>query len=146
MAQRQLGELPSFVVAAPEPTAEGLAHEIASSLFAFLPYSFGVQEKAMVTTSFPSKSLEYLAYARSIVVYGPEYGVATQYFRAAGLPSIVSSPAELEEALHGHIRSSPDFSGLYRQYLKTFHSTLAVRETLCTSLDLRPAMASEIDT
>ena len=39
--------------------------------------------------------MEDLSYARSIVVYGPDYGVAIQYFRKAGLPTVVSSVVEL---------------------------------------------------
>jgi hypothetical protein len=135
-AQQELGELPPFVIAAPEPTAESLAQEIASSLFAFLPYSFAVREKAMVSTSFPSKSLEYLAYARSIVVYGPDYGVATQYFRNAGLSTVVSSPEQLAATTLSHVTTRPDASRDYKKYLETSHSLSVVRNILCASIGL----------
>lgn len=136
VATRELGALPSFVVAAPIETADGLAQEIASSLFAFLPYSFGLPQKIMVSTSFPSKSMEYFAYARSIVVYGPEYGVATKSFRKAGLPSVVSSPAGLEEMIRSHLDVHPDHSSLYRKYLASSHSLASARKTLCDALGL----------
>jgi hypothetical protein len=135
-AVRQLGELPPFVVSAPVETSEGLAGEIASSLFAFLPYSFDQREKAMVSTSFPSKSLEYLAYARSIVVFGPDYGVATKVFREAGLPSVVSSPEELEGAINSHLQAWPEHSAVYRRYLVEAHSLAAARKTICDGLGL----------
>jgi hypothetical protein len=136
VAVQHLGELPPFVVSAPVETSEGLAGEIASSLFAFLPYSFDLREKAMVTTSFPSKSLEYLAYARSIVVFGPDYGVATKLFRDVDLPSVVSSPKELEGAINSHLQTWPEHSAVYRRYLVEAHSLAAARKTLCNDLGL----------
>jgi len=80
--------------------------------------------------------MEYLAYARSIVVNGPDYGVATQYFRRAGLPSVVSSPEELEDMIFTHLTTQPDFSAMYREYLASAHSLVAVRKTLCAGLEL----------
>ncbi len=136
VAARNLGELPSFVHSGPVETADGLANEIASSLYAFLPYSFDEQHRLMVSTSFPSKSMEYLAYARSIVVYGPDYGVATEYFRKAGLPSVVSSQSELEEATRTHLAVQPNYSASYREYLKATHSLVAVHKILCDDLSL----------
>jgi hypothetical protein len=136
VAARELGELPPFVISAPIETSEALAREIASSLFAFLPYSFDLCEKAMVTTSFPSKSLEYLAYARSIVVNGPDYGVATKLFRKMGLPSVVSSPWELKETVLSHLRTWPEHSVVYRRYLTAEHSLEAVGDTIREDLGL----------
>src|ERR1039458_437256 len=135
-AARELGVLPPFVVSTPAETSEGLAREIAFSLFAFLPSSFDLREKVMVATSFPSKSMEYLASARSIVVYGPDYGVATRLFREKGLPSVVSSPSELEDKVHSHLASWPQNSSIYRSYLAEAHSLAAVRKTLCDNLGL----------
>jgi hypothetical protein len=143
LAQRELGKLPDFVFSAPIQTSEGLAQEIASSLFAFLPYSFNSRERSMVTTSFPSKSMEYLAYARSIVVYGPEYGVATRVFRQMGLPSVVSSPRELEKVVHGHQAAWPEHSALYRSYLTAAYSRGAARKTLCDELGLEEEHVTE---
>lgn len=136
VAVRELGALPRFVVSTPAETSEALAQEIASSLFAFLPYSFDSREKAMVTTSFPSKSMEYLAYARSIVVHGPDYGVTTRLFREVGLPSVVQSPRELEEAVRVHLETWPEHSEVYRKYLAAVHSLAAARKKLCDELGL----------
>jgi hypothetical protein len=136
MVAEYLGDLPPFVISAPARNAEDLAAEIASSLFTFLPYSFDEQEKAMVSTSFPSKALEYLAYARSIVVYGPQYGVATKLFLETDMPSVVTSPDELEESLTSHLKAWPDHSVIYRAYLTQAHSLDAARRTLCGDLSL----------
>jgi hypothetical protein len=136
MVAEQLGDLPPFVTSAPAQDAKDLATEIASSLFTFLPYSFNMQEKSMVSTSFPSKTLEYLAYARSIVVYGPEYGVATKLFREKNLPSVLASPDELEEAITTHLKVLPDYSVIYRTYLARTHSLDAARRTIIEDLSL----------
>ncbi len=136
MVAEQLGDLPPFVISAPALNAEDLATEIASSLFTLLPYSFDMREKAMVSTSFPSKALEYLAYARSIVVYGPEYGVATKLFRDTNMPSVVASSEELKEAITFHLKVLPDHSTIYRRYLEQAHSLAAARRTLCEDLNL----------
>jgi hypothetical protein len=137
VATRELGmALPPFVVSSPIESSQALAREMASSLFAFLPYSFDRREEGMVATSFPSKSLEYFAYARSIVVYGPEYGVATRIFRKAGLPSVVSSLSELEGMVRLHLATWPEHSILYRKHLAESHSLAAARNTICASLGL----------
>jgi hypothetical protein len=136
IAVAELGELPQFAVCEPIATAQGLAREIASSLFAFLPYSFDLRERAMVTTSFPSKAMEYLAYARSIVVHGPEYGVATKLFRKMALPSLVSSPGELEGVTRSHMIARPEHSVIYRTYLVEAHSLAATRKTICNDLGI----------
>jgi hypothetical protein len=136
MVAEQLGDLPSFVSSAPAQDAQDLATEIASSLFTFLPYSFDAKEKSMVSTSFPSKALEYLAYARSIVVYGPEYGVATRLFRETGMPYVVTSPDELVEATTSHLKTIPDHNLVYRAYLTQTHSLTSARRTICGALGL----------
>jgi hypothetical protein len=137
IAVKDLGTLPSFVISEPIGTADGLANEIAASLFSFLPYSFDPQNKPMVSTSFPSKSMEYLAYARSIVVYGPDYGVATQYFQKASLPFVASSVTELEKTTKAHLTLQPDYSARYRQYLAAAHSVASVRKIICSNLGLK---------
>jgi hypothetical protein len=136
VAAAELGVLPPFVVSMPAETSESLAGEIASSLFAFLPSSFNMRERAMVTTSFPSKLMEYLAYARSIVVYGPDYGVATRVFLENGLPSVVSSKKALEKEVHFHLAALPEHSWIYRNYLVAAHSLAAARRTLCEAFGL----------
>jgi hypothetical protein len=136
IALRELGELPPFVIATPADSADELAGEIASSLFAYLPYSFDPREKAMVSTSFPSKSLEYLAYARSIVVYGPEYGVATKLFEQMDLPRVVSTRESLEAAVALHLADSPEHSVQYQEYLAEAHSLVAACQTIRHNLEL----------
>jgi hypothetical protein len=139
VAIAEIGDLPPFAVTEPAGSSRLLAREIASSLFAFLPYSFAAEHRPMVSTSFPSKSLEYLAFAGSIVAYGPEYGTATRSFREANLPSVASSPIELEQQVRAHLSERPEHSPRYREYLSATHAPTAVRRILCAALGLEDA-------
>ena len=132
--QAALGQLPSFVHAAPIPGANALAQEIAASLFAFLPYSFDETLRTMVKTSFPSKSMECLAYARSIVVFAPAYSNSARFFTAAALPTVTLTPAALEQTIRQHLAVPPDHSRQYRDYLDRRHAPAAIRETLLSTL------------
>lgn len=131
-----LGPLPDFVTIARIEGADALAREIAASLFAFLPYSFDEKLKTMVMTSFPSKSMEYFAYARSIVVYAPDYSNSSRLFTRTGLPSVTASQDELKQLIVSHLQSAPDHNPLYRDYLERFHSPAAVRNVILTTLGL----------
>jgi hypothetical protein len=129
-----LGALPHFVHVAPLDSAESLAREIAASLFAFLPYSFEPQVADMVRTSFPSKLMEYLAYARSILVFAPEYASSSDYFRNHALPELVHDDRALRQAIARHLRESPQHSDAYRRQLSHIHSPDAARRTILSTL------------
>lgn len=135
-AVQALGALPDFVFVAPVKGANVLAREIAASLFAFLPYAFDQDLKTMVTTSFPSKSMEYLAYARSIVVYAPSYSNSFRLFSSASLPATADTPDKLKQLTEAHLASPPDHSALYRDYLARFHSPAVVRNIILKTLGL----------
>lgn len=132
----ELGALPDFVTAGPIPGAEALAQEIAASMFAFLPYSFDEKLRTMVSTSFPSKSMEYLAYARSIVVHAPEYSNSARFFARSDLPTVTVSRQSLEQTVRQHLRDHPNHSARYRDYLAHYHSPAAVRQTIVETLGL----------
>lgn len=129
-----LSPLPDFVNAQAIPSAEILAQEISASLFAFLPYSFSDSVRDMVETSFPSKSLECMAYARSIVVYAPSYSTSARIFEGNNLPTVARTDDELKRVIVQHLESPPDHRARYREYLSIAHSESAVRETLLASL------------
>jgi hypothetical protein len=129
-----LNPLPDFVKAAPIADADALAEEIAASLFAFLPYTFESHLRVMVETSFPSKSMEYLAYARSIVVYAPDYSNSAHFFRKAGLPVVTVTPELLEAEILRQLGEPPDYAAIYRAYLAKRHSLQAARAVLLSAL------------
>lgn len=134
VSARALGSLPEFVTVAPIEGADALAAEIAASLFAFLPYSFDQKLRTMVTTSFPSKSMEYFAYARSIVTFAPSYSNSSRLFTRNSLPAATDSREELRQIIGAHLQSPPDHNALYRGYLERFHSLGVVRDTILATL------------
>ncbi|MFM6070803.1 MAG: hypothetical protein ACKPB9_04330, partial [Dolichospermum sp.] len=83
----------------PCSTMMELYQEIASSLFCFAPYSFDKKYETMVKTSFPSKTMDYLAYAKLIVLYAPDYSTSSQYFAENGLSVCVNNATELREII-----------------------------------------------
>lgn len=134
IARAILGEMPEFVVAAPIPDSRVLADEIASSLFAYLPYSFSDEHQRMVSSSFPSKALEYFAQARSIVVYGPRYGTATEYFKKYDLPTVAETLEDLEKAVRNHLDVAPDYGAFYGRALERNHSIATAGSTVRSEL------------
>jgi hypothetical protein len=133
-AIRELGELPYFVRAEAAAGAQELAEVIASSLFAFLPYTFDETYRRMVETSFPSKCMEYFAFARSIVVLAPDYGTSVKYFRGLSLPTICDGPEALKAVIRDHLSEHHDYGDLYLAALKSRHSLAVARRTLIDSL------------
>jgi hypothetical protein len=129
-----LDPLPAFARAEPIRDSAGLAEAIAASLFAFLPYSFHDNVRVMVETSFPSKSLECMAYARSLVVYAPDYSSSAKFFIGAGLPVLARTTVELEQEIRRQLDDPPDHRARYRQHLMEHHGAEAVRQTLLLSL------------
>jgi hypothetical protein len=133
-----LDPLPDFVRAEPIAAVDALAEEIAASTFAFLPYAFEPSLRTMVETSFPSKSMECLAYARSIVVHAPHYSNSARFFAEAGLPVVTSTEEALEQEIRHQLAARPDHRARYRAYLADKHGLKTARETLLSAL-LRPS-------
>ena len=88
----------------------------------FLPYSFSESERALVTTSFSCKILEYFTSASPILVYGPNYASIPRYFIKENLPVCTTSRNELRQALHqlDSIRSSDYLAKYYSAWRKHF--------------------------
>lgn len=101
-----------------------LRQEIKNSLFCFMPYSDKESLFIMQNTSFPSKLIEYLASARSIVVYGNIVNSAQQYFEKNSLQYVVygRDKAKLKGIILNHINEDIDYSKEYVEVLKRNHS------------------------
>jgi glycosyltransferase involved in cell wall biosynthesis len=59
----------------------------------FLPYSFRESSRHMVETAFPSKTADYLAAGKPILVVGPPYSTLVQYAREEGFAEVVTEPS-----------------------------------------------------
>jgi glycosyltransferase involved in cell wall biosynthesis len=95
------------------PQAE-LASVLSSADILFLPYSFLEDSRDAVETAFPSKTADYLAAGKPILVFGPKYSSLVRYASKQGFAEIVD---EFSPAALAHSIRKMAFSGLYREHL-----------------------------
>lgn len=124
-----LPTVPDFVDLGRIDDRSAFLTEIAESLAAVCPISFDPAQE-MVRTSFPSKLLDYLCNARSIVVHGPAESVASRYLADADLPYVSSCPKELDAVLKLISEEQPDLRARYRERLDAAHGSEQFRATL----------------
>jgi len=112
------------------------SREISEALFCFIPTSFDAKYRVMVSTSFPSKLMECLAFAKNIVVYGPEYSSSVDYFRQNNLKTCLSvkDKDKLFGILDDMIMSKDDYSKEYSQVIKDNHSLNYLKSTIMNNL------------
>lgn len=104
---------------------EGLLRmEMNNSLFCFMPYSNSKEYYLMQNTSFPSKLVEYLASAKSIVVYGNNNNSAISYFKKNNIPYVIRGRNKdaLKEIVLYHLKKDIDYSIEYSSLIKSMHS------------------------
>jgi glycosyltransferase involved in cell wall biosynthesis len=111
----------------------------------FLPASFAKDEIAIVIAGFPTKTADYMASGRPILVFGPEYSSLVRYAREYGFAEIVTESTD--DALANGIRdivNSPthrrDLVSRASSALSTNHDIFKQRERfqrLVTKLALR---------
>ena len=79
----------------------------------FLPYSFRQGSRHMVETAFPSKTADYLAAGKPIVVIGPLYSTLVQYASEEGFAEVVTelNVDTLAQAIQ-RIIQFPDHAGM----------------------------------
>jgi glycosyltransferase involved in cell wall biosynthesis len=91
-----------------------LASVLSTADILFLPYSFLEGSRDAVETAFPSKTADYLAAGKPILVFGPKYSSLVRYASEQGFAEIVDefSPSALAHSIR-RIASSP----LYKEHL-----------------------------
>lgn len=102
----------------------------------FLPHSFNRTTEAVVRTSLPTKTADYLASGRPILVLAPPYSSLNRYAKAHGFAEVVEQPAPdaLAEGIMRIIRSVAYREELCHQARKTFqlnHDLQYQRESFC---------------
>jgi glycosyltransferase involved in cell wall biosynthesis len=60
----------------------------------FLPASFAKEEIAVVIAGFPTKTADYMASGRPILVFGPEYSSLVRYAREYGFAQVVTESSD----------------------------------------------------
>jgi hypothetical protein len=109
-----------------------LRMEMHNSLFCFMPYSENKELDIMQNTSFPSKLVEYLASAKSIVIYGNAENSAQRYFDDDDLPCVIHgrNKEELRRIILNHVQNNIDYSDKYVKNLKLKHSYKHIQEVV----------------
>lgn len=115
-------------------TEEDLKNEMCNSIFCFMPYSDNKNLSLMQNTSFPSKLVEYMSSARSIVIYGNRENLAKRYFEENKLPQVINGRNKelLEKCILEHIEQKKDYSREYTYILKKNHSFQSIRRKIFT--------------
>jgi hypothetical protein len=113
-----------------------LKSEIQSSLICFAPYSFEEKYKVMVSTSFPSKLLDYLSAGKFILVYGPPYSTSVKYFQENKLEEVifVNDPALVKRKILQQISEPRDFGKNYQEILRINHSIKKISSLIINSI------------
>lgn len=101
-------------------------------MFCFLPYSDDPAFFLMQNTSFPSKLIEYMSAAKSIVIYGNRQNTAATYFERNGAYQVIygRDKKELEECVLNHIKEVTDYSEKYIDMLMRRHSFRYIRRQI----------------
>lgn len=109
-----------------------LRETMRNCMFCFLPYSDDPVFFLMQNTSFPSKLIEYMSAAKSIVIYGNRQNTAATYFEKHGANQVIygSDRQELEECILNHVKEVTDYSGTYINMLMKRHSFRYIREKI----------------
>jgi hypothetical protein len=126
----QIGAVPQWVIVGRISDESQLHREMTTATFCFLPYSFDVWARSMVDSSFPSKMIDYLAYANAILVFSPDSASPYQLLSSFNLPYVSSNPAMLAEQLLYLLNEQPCLTKGYRDVLDTMFSVTAMRRTL----------------
>jgi glycosyltransferase involved in cell wall biosynthesis len=106
-----------------------LASVLASADILFLPYSFLEGSRDAVETAFPSKTADYLAAGKPILVFGPKYSSLVRYASEQGFAEVVDefSPDALAQGIGKIICSSAYREQLADRALKVFSASHDVK-------------------
>ena len=117
-----------------------LYRAIHSSMLCFAPYSFREEYKIMVSTSFPSKILEYLSAARHILILGPPDATSVDYFNKNKLNTVLTNenPKEIREIIIGQLNGNAEYSSKYREVLRQNHDPNKVALQIISTLESYP--------
>jgi hypothetical protein len=117
-------------------SADDVRTEISQSAICFLPYSFHDKYRVMVSTSFPSKTMDYFAAGKFILVYGPTYSSSVKYFDEHCLPEVLSNEGlePLIQIILNQISQPQDYASIYKNNLIKNHSYSRISELVVNNL------------
>lgn len=90
-----------------------------------VPYSFSLDDKQIVETSFPQKVAEIIQYGKPILCFGPNYSSVVQFFKNNGLSYICDKPdrERIIEVVQSIINDYQNFDE--SSYLRAYDSFLS---------------------
>ncbi|MGS0755703.1 hypothetical protein ACVBEH_14110, partial [Roseateles sp. GG27B] len=115
------GEVPSWIVCGFESEQAGLNATLADCRCCFLPYSFDETARVMSGSSFPSKLLDYLAWARQILVFAPADSLPYNLFIREHLDVVTDDEVVFKRFLVDLADTSVNNSATYRAALYRRH-------------------------
>lgn len=130
--------VPDWIVCGVERQQTRLTATLADSEFCYLPYSHAESARLMTGSSFPSKLLDYLAWARQIVVYAPGDSVPYNFFRRESLDFFTDSEKALRLHLAAIAHATRDNSARYRAALMRHHGPGRATATIFGGRDTDP--------
>jgi hypothetical protein len=95
---------------------------LASGDILFLPFSFLESSRHAVETAFPSKTADYVASGKPILVFGPKYSSLVRYAREVGFAEVVDefNPAALAHGIQRIALSPAHQNNLAARSLEVF--------------------------
>jgi hypothetical protein len=117
-------------------TNEELKEMLSSALATFVPYSFDSKYMAMEQTSFPSKIIEYMAYSKNIVFYGPKYSSPAREINRYNILHQVNEKSieKLTQLLKFLIENPSNRSSSFKKVLLDFYGYEVFREILTSNV------------
>jgi glycosyltransferase involved in cell wall biosynthesis len=89
----------------------------------FLPYSFSEEQRYFTTSSFPSKSADYLASGKPMLILSPPYSSIVEYAQRYKFAEVVDRPSEefLAQGIYELWSNQEHYTKLCRNAIKTFN-------------------------
>ncbi len=105
-----------------------------------VPYSFNLEDKQIVESSFPQKVAEIIQYGKPILVFGPDYSSVVQFFNNSDLNYVCNSLTDnmLQNTIFKIVEDYDTFNEL--SYLNAYNKFLSAAminslfERICTNL------------
>jgi hypothetical protein len=72
-----------------------IAEEVSKAAAMILPYSFLPENRILVSTSFPTKTVEMISNAKPMIVYAPTYSSLSMYVKKTGLGVAIDTEGQL---------------------------------------------------
>jgi hypothetical protein len=128
--QNELGSSPHLRIRI-KPGPDEFKQRMQQAWAIVLPYSFDLEVRTMVSTSFPTKLVDSFPSGRPLLVYGPPDASLPRYFQENHLQLVATSPSELKaRLLQVEQVDNIDLIKSYQAICERFHSAASLASVL----------------